>query len=92
MLDKQDCRFAELLQRKSSLQNIRLLIDGMHCGGCVNRVSTALRNMPGVVVEQVEVGAARVSYDPAQTSPAILTEKVAGLGFKVTKAEPLTVR
>jgi copper chaperone CopZ len=71
------------------MPRVRLLINGMHCGGCVNRVSIALKSMPGVVVEQVEVGAARVAFDDAQSSTAALTEKISGLGFKVTKTEPL---
>jgi copper chaperone len=38
-----------------------LRIDGMHCGSCVRRVSQALAVTPGVVVDEVSVGAARLS-------------------------------
>ncbi len=74
------------------MPRVKLLIEGMHCGGCVSRVSTALQGIPGLVLEQVEVGAARVSFDAAQTSTAALTETIGGLGFKVTKEEALAAR
>jgi copper chaperone len=38
-----------------------LKIDGMHCGSCVRRVSQALARDPGVVVNEVRVGAARLT-------------------------------
>ena len=38
-----------------------LRIDGMHCGSCVRRVSLALASTPGVVVDEVTVGTAKVS-------------------------------
>ncbi len=37
-----------------------LRIDGMCCGACVRRVGDSLAATPGLVVEQVGLGAARV--------------------------------
>jgi len=39
----------------------------MHCGSCVRRVNQALTAVPGVVVEEVRLGAARLTslQDPA---------------------------
>ncbi len=37
-----------------------LEIEGMHCGGCVTRVTGALRRIPGVEVTGVEVGSAEI--------------------------------
>ena len=50
-----------------------LQIDGMHCGSCVRRVSQALATVDGVKVEEVRVGAARLSTtaDPAPVELAI---------------------
>jgi len=50
-----------------------LKIDGMHCGSCVRRVSQALAATPGVVVNEVTVGAARFSSaeQPAPVNAAI---------------------
>jgi copper chaperone len=46
-----------------------LRIDGMHCGACVRRVSSALSSMPGMRVEEVRIGAARLSS--TNGSPAV---------------------
>ena len=50
-----------------------LRIDGMHCGSCVCRVSHALAATPGVVVNEVRVGAARLTAtkEPAPVDLAI---------------------
>ena len=50
-----------------------LRIDGMHCGSCVRRVSHALAATPGVVVNEVRVGAARLTAteEPAPVDLAI---------------------
>jgi copper chaperone CopZ len=57
-----------------------LRIDGMHCGSCVRRVSQALAATPGVVVNEVRVGAARLSAaeEPAPVELAIAALAKAG--------------
>jgi copper chaperone len=37
-----------------------LLVDGMHCGSCIRRVTQALASAYGVQVEEVRLGAARI--------------------------------
>ena len=54
------------------MSEITLQIDGMHCGACVRRVTQALQRVPGTVVEEVRIGAARVqSEDPTPLLAAI---------------------
>jgi len=57
-----------------------LQIDGMHCGACVRRVGQALAATPGVVVDEVRVGAARLgsSTEPASVDAAIAALAKAG--------------
>ncbi len=57
-----------------------LQIDGMHCGSCVRRVSQALASTEGVTVNEVRVGAARLSSgaDPAPVDQAIAAIAKAG--------------
>jgi len=57
-----------------------LNIDGMHCGSCVRRVSQALASAPGVVVNEVSVGKAKLSSseDPALIDLAIAAIAKAG--------------
>lgn len=63
------------------MQNLKLAIEGMHCGGCVNRVTTALKKTPGVEVRSVEVGSAEVSFDEAQARPETIAAAVNQIGF-----------
>ena len=70
----------------SEQNELRLAIDGMHCGACVNRVTVALRKLPGVEIRSVEVGSAQVGYDPRAASPEQIAAAVNRIGFtaKVT--------
>jgi copper chaperone len=54
-------------------------VGGMSCGHCVAAVRRTLEEQDGVRVENVEIGSARITYDPARTSPdrlaAVITEE-----------------
>ena len=54
-------------------------IDGMHCGSCIRRVSQALASVEGVNVEEVRLGAARVSASPGAEKPAPVDLALAAL-------------
>jgi copper chaperone len=60
---------------------VKLSIEGMHCDGCVRRVTNALSAFEGVRVESVEVGAATVAVDPAHASPEQIASAVDRIGF-----------
>ena len=47
------------------MQRISIPIAGMSCGGCVATVRKALTQLAGVQVDEVAVGTATVSFDPA---------------------------
>jgi copper chaperone CopZ len=66
------------------METVNISIQGMHCGGCAAKVSTALKSVPGANVENVAVGSARVSFDPRISSAAALIGAVNNLGFKAT--------
>ncbi|HME57526.1 MAG TPA: heavy-metal-associated domain-containing protein [Terracidiphilus sp.] len=57
-----------------------LRIDGMHCGSCVRRVTQALASVEGLVVNEVRVGAARLtsSQNPAPVDLAVAALAKAG--------------
>jgi copper chaperone CopZ len=63
-------------------ETITLKIDGMHCDACVRRVRTALSKVPGVEVQDVTVGSARVSTDPATVRPADVVKAVEEIGYE----------
>lgn len=60
---------------------MKLSIEGMHCGACVARVTAALQGVEGVEVETVELGSARVMFDPAKASAEKITAAVGRIGF-----------
>ena len=43
------------------MSTIQLDVQGMHCGGCVKRVTAALQPVPGVSHVDVDLAASRVS-------------------------------
>jgi copper chaperone len=53
-----------------------LHIDGMHCGSCVRRANQALASVEGVTVNEVRVGAARLT---ATVEPAPVDQAIAAL-------------
>ena len=60
---------------------VKLSIEGMHCDGCVRRVTNALSAVEGASVESVKVGSAAVAIDPSRTSPEQVANAVNRIGF-----------
>ena len=64
------------------MQNVlTLAIEGMHCEGCVRRVTAALKGVKGVEVGSVDVGSARTTFDPNQASAEEIAAAVNRIGF-----------
>jgi copper chaperone len=66
------------------MTRLTLQIDGMSCGHCVEAVRRALVALPGVEVESVEIGQARVRFDKTATSAAALTGAVSDAGYSAS--------
>jgi copper chaperone CopZ len=62
-------------------QIVRLSIEGMHCDGCVRRVTNAIAAVEGARVESVQVGTATVAVDSAHTAPQKIADAVDRIGF-----------
>ena len=60
---------------------LKLLIEGMHCGGCIRRVTAALETIKGVALGSVEVGSAQLNFDPEQTNAEAIAAVVNRTGF-----------
>jgi copper chaperone CopZ len=58
------------------MTEVDLRIDGMHCSSCIRRVTRSLQTLPGVEVEEVRLGAARIKLLP-DTSASVV---ISGLG------------
>jgi copper chaperone len=62
-----------------------LQIQGMSCNHCVARVNKTLAMLPGVIVEDVKVGSARIQYDPEKTSLAQIGGALDEAGYPVAE-------
>ena len=58
-----------------------LRIDGMYCGSCVRRVNQALAAVPGVAVNEVRVGAARLTAAEEHAPVNLAIAALAKVGF-----------
>ncbi|HEU0299736.1 MAG TPA: cation transporter [Longimicrobium sp.] len=56
-------------------------IQGMSCGHCVASVKRALDQLESVEVQEVKVGSARVSYDPATVTPDRIKQAIEDEGY-----------
>lgn len=61
------------LNGENTMAEFTLQVEGMHCGSCVRRVTQALSSMDGVQVQEVRIGAARLTSagDPPPVEAAI---------------------
>ena len=67
------------------MEQTTLHIDGMSCGHCVSRVQKAIARLEGVHVDQVEIGRARVTWDPDQVSLQRIRGAVEDAGYEVRR-------
>ncbi|CAN5429326.1 hypothetical protein BH10PLA1_BH10PLA1_10770 [soil metagenome] len=73
----------------SDLTEAGLLISGMSCNKCVERVDKAIRSVPGVQTAQVDLkgGNAVVKFDPKSTNPQAVADAVTKAGYQAKPAE-----
>ena len=71
------------------MQKMNVKIDGMGCGACVRKATDALKTVPGLSVENVEVGSAVVVCEGATSEQVV--EALGKIGFSA-KATPATAQ
>lgn len=62
-------------------------ISGMHCEACVRRVRAALEKVPGLAVEDVTVGIARLRVPTGTAHQEAIRTAVSKTGFAVETVE-----
>jgi len=65
------------------MKSHELTIEGMSCQHCVMHVRKELDKVSGLVVEDVQIGKARVQFDDATLSPSRLQEAVQEAGYRL---------
>ena len=63
------------------MSEFTLRIDGMHCGSCIRRVSQALASAEGMQVEEVRLGAARLSTNQGTPPVELAVAALAKAGY-----------
>ena len=58
-------------------------IEGMSCGHCIEAVKRALNEVEGVEHHEVEIGVARVNFDPQVTDREKIGEVIEEAGYPV---------
>jgi copper chaperone len=76
-----------------ALSEFVLRIEGMHCGACIRRVNQALASADGVDIEEVRIGAARLSSaeDPPPVQSALAAIEKAGYVARLETLEKDTL-
>ena len=64
------------------MSTLKLTIDGMSCGHCLNRVQQALGTIPGIQLTSVQIGRATIEYDPATHDPDAIAQAVTKSGYR----------
>ncbi len=57
---------------------MKLLIEGMHCQKCVERVRKAIDHVDGAHAEQVAIGSATVAADSSRAAEVFAAVRAAG--------------
>lgn len=63
------------------MEPLVLSIEGMSCGHCLNAVSRALSETPGVTIKSVRIGRAELDFDPATVDAAKIVAAVGTAGY-----------
>lgn len=64
------------------MEKAKLKVAGMSCGHCVKAVQQALAGVDGATLEQVAIGSATVTFDPARTNIGALIDAVSDAGYE----------
>lgn len=67
-------------------KQVKLEVSGMSCGHCVHAVREALGAVPGVKVEEVQIGSASVTLEDEKATLGDLVDAVYNAGYEANEA------
>ena len=67
-----------------TMKSHELTIEGMSCHHCVMHVKKELSKVAGLMVEDVQIGKARVQYEETIVSPQRVAQAIDDAGYKLT--------
>jgi len=71
-------------------QTLHLMVENVHCGGCIKKIESTLAETPGVANSRVNLSTKRLRVDwrPGETTPEDITRTVSDLGFPARAFDP----
>ena len=77
----------QVSEPKTGLKEITLGVSGMTCSACVANIERVLKKKAGVssVAVNLELGRAKVGFDPSLISPKEIEDTIESIGYKVEK-------
>jgi Cu2+-exporting ATPase len=78
------------VRRKEDASALHLMVEGIHCPGCVNRIETAMAAIPGVVAARVNLTTRRLALEwrTGAAEPRDLVAALAALGYRAMPYDP----
>ncbi len=75
---------------EAGTRRLHLMVEGLHCGGCVRKIESSLQPLEGVREARVNLTTRRMvlAWDGPAARGSALARKVEDLGFKVVPYEP----
>lgn len=62
-----------------------LVIEGMSCQHCVMAVQQQLARIPSLVIKEVKIGVASVTFDESKTTDGRIAEAIAEAGYSLVR-------
>ena len=69
------------------MESLHLTIEGMTCQHCVRAVRGRLERTDGVTVDDVQVGSAKIEFDPSKTTVDAIEDAIADEGYTAFVAD-----
>jgi copper chaperone len=66
------------------MTTLKLAIEGMSCGHCLNAVNRSLAGLAGVKIKSVAVGRAELEFDPAVMDSPRIIAAIDDAGYRAT--------
>lgn len=67
------------------MKTLDLKINGMGSVHCVGVVKNIVNKQDGATIENIEIGQAKVNYDPNKVSAETIVQEIEKMGYKVVQ-------
>lgn len=85
---------AYVRKEADGIESLHLLVDGVHCGHCIQKVESGMRSQPGVVDARVNLSTRRMtlSWEAGIAQPADLIGRLDAMGYPAVPFDPDALR